>query len=269
MPDMGLLILALCSCFADAAASAPAARHAKSGIRLITWNIHACADAPVETIVAELRILKPDLLCLQEVEVDPRAENKLDQPAAIAKDLNLNHESAGTALPSRNEQRVAILSRWKLKDAVPLDASTGRVYGLTAIVDHPDGPIRVVCIHLTCTFEAKLDHVWRTTKARLAETADLLKRQKQWTEPLLLAGDFNAVPDMAEHQALLWRLSWAATDKPTYPSHRPAIQIDRVYAFGPLTLSTPEIPVSRASDHLPGHVDVTLSPPASAPAEAR
>lgn len=219
-------------------------------LRVVTWNIAGCALG-LDGIVEELRRQDADVICLQEAEKGTARLDGADQAAVIAGQLGLHHAAAGSAFKTGGEQREAILARWPLKQVKPLDAGSGRVYGLTATVARDGQPLRIVCIHFTCTFKPDPTHILRTCKARAAEAAHLANLVAKWTEPLIAAGDFNAVPGSADHAKIASRLPRATTTQPTYPARRPGIAIDHVYHSKDLTPARVEVIDSKASDHCP------------------
>ncbi len=240
-------------------ASAPAV------FRVVTWNVHGCTGS-LDEVVRELRRLEGDILCLQEAETPPAGSKQPDQPRVIAAGLGMHQYSAGSALPGGNEQRMAILSRAPLSTCRTLDAGTGRIYGVSAEVGG-DRPCRVFSIHLTSSYRVDPRHAMRTTAARLREAAHLARHVETCGRPCIVAGDFNAVPGMPEHEHLSNVLMRVTTTRPTCPSEAPMLSIDHIYCtpeMGPAHNWTVRTLIS---DHLPVVADFPASFSASPPAE--
>lgn len=168
-------------------------------MRLLTWNLW-WRFGPFEerqpAIEEVLRREDADILVLQEVRVtDGQAE-------ALRLALGLSAAVTTTGWEMGN----AILSRWPISDhgVVALPDGTGRPAhrrALFAIVDTPWGSWPVVCTHL--------DHRFDESAVRLHQVdaiADLVADLRSRSElPVLLGGDFNAVPDSDEIRRLTGR----------------------------------------------------------------
>lgn len=243
-----------------------AADHTDS-LRAVTWNVHGCS-AGVDGVVRELRQLDAAVICLQEAETPPRESGKTGQAEFIASKLGMQQFSAGSKLPNGNEQCMAILSRSAITRGERLDAGTGRIYGVTALVSCEGRAIRVVCVHLTSSYRADVRHAARTSAARVKEAKDLTDRLAKWTEPVVLAGDFNSVPGLPEHTLVEQRLARSSTTQPTCPSDGPLLSLDHIYHSRALTLRGSRVVKTSASDHLPVVAEFAWAGPASAPAPA-
>lgn len=116
--------------------------------------------------------------------------------------------------------------------------------GLAAVLDTPDGPLTVVCTHLSFVPGWNLRQLRRLTAA----VADL-------PEPLLLLGDLNlpgALPRLITGWQQLARV-------PTYPAWQPRVQLDHALArrpgWTPTAVEAVRLPLS---DHRALVVDTPL-----------
>lgn len=125
--------------------------------------------------------------------------------------------------------------------------------GLAAVLDTPEGPLTVVCTHLSFV------PGWNARQLRqlVAAVADL-------PEPLVLLGDLNlpgAVPRLITRWQQLARV-------PTYPAWQPRVQLDHALGRGtgwrPSAAEALRLPLS---DHCALVVDTPL--PAAAPSGQR
>lgn len=205
----------------------------------------------MDSVIEDLRALNADIICLQEAEAGTSHAGGADQAAYIARQLGMDCHSAGSAFPNGGEQRMAILSKDRLSDRATLDAGTGRIYGVTAVVQRADRSIRVVSVHLTSSFRADLKHVLRTSSARLKEAVDLTDRVNEWPDRRIVAGDFNSVAGMPAWNHLAKHLAAVPTTQPTYPSDGPLLAIDHILCSPDLRPTDSRVINTHASDHLP------------------
>jgi len=189
---------------------------ASEPLKVVSWNIHGCSSG-IEGVIKQLRRLHPDLVCLQEAEAS-EDQDGVRQPQAIAKALGMREYSAGSRLPNGHEQRMAILFRGQIAKPEPLNAGTGRIYGVTGLMRLNGAEIRVVCLHLTSSYQTEIRHLSKTTAARSEESKHLVKLLGQWSTPVIVAGDFNSMSGMLDHDAITGRLRATPTTRPTFPS---------------------------------------------------
>ena len=159
-------------------------------MKVATWNING-VKARLESALTYLRQENPDVICLQEIKsVD---ENF---PASAFEDLGYNVATHG----QKGFNGVAILSKQPLDEATPRlpgDENDEQARFIEATVSVPTGALKVASIYLpngnpigTEKFAYKL--AWMQ---RLAQHARSLLAQEM---PLVLAGDFNVIPEPAD-----------------------------------------------------------------------
>lgn len=238
----------------------PPSDAAPAVIRVVTWNIHGSAGG-LDNIIALLRDCRADIICLQEAHAPSGASGSaLNQPGEIATALGFHVYSAGSQLSEGVEQQMAILARWPLQQGEPLDAETGRIYGVTAVIETPAWSLRVFSLHLTSTYRAEVGHALQSSAARLAEASDLLRRVDAAAGPVIVAGDFNSWPGMPAYELLLKRLRTAAEPAPTFPNEQPVLQLDHILLDGLIEARAGEVIATPHSDHLPILAQVTPHP---------
>lgn len=156
-------------------------------MQIATWNING-VKARMETLLAWLKEASPDIACLQEIKsVD-------DQFPA------LEIEAAGYHVETHGQKGfngVAILSKSRPDEVIrglPGDPADEQARYMEAVFSTGSGVIRVASIYLpngnplgTEKFPYKL--AWMK---RLRERAESLL---QLEEPLVLAGDYNVIPE--------------------------------------------------------------------------
>ncbi|MEM9028601.1 MAG: exodeoxyribonuclease III [Pseudomonadota bacterium] len=162
-------------------------------LRIATWNINGI-KARLETVKTWLRETVPDVACLQEIKSVSEAF-----PATEFEDLGYNVAVCG----QKSFNGVAILSKHPIEDpltALPGDPDDVQARYLEATIATDDIAVRVASIYLpngnpitTDKFSYKLS--WMR---RLSERAtDLLG----WDMPVVLAGDYNVIPEPRDAKA--------------------------------------------------------------------
>lgn len=160
-------------------------------LTLNIWKDEGDLAARLETIVAECRLLQPDIICLQEVYADA----KIDAGEWLAHALGLTRVGVRAREKRRSgvlsSSGLALLSRLPLLAEENLDLPTSSADGgrkaLYGVFETASGPLRVVSLHLS--------HI-------KGEEGDFLRSQQSaavwswvsqgWDHPIILAGDFNA-----------------------------------------------------------------------------
>lgn len=235
-----------------AAASQPA--EANQPLRVMTWNLHAlgtpwlttrrCVDA----VVGVLRDTAPDVVGVQERPLGPLGRWRLRRVARRAglRVVVGGGASRTTALLVRADLPSDRVAAYRLPWELPRTrrgASTPRVLA-------GGEKVRVVVVHLG------LDAGERARHLRL-----LLDRIPR-TEPWVVLGDINELPDQPSWRTLLARglTDAAAYAGPTFPASAPAQRIDAVlvgYGLRVTAARVLDVPAARvASDHLPVVVDL-------------
>ncbi len=154
---------------------------------IATWNINSIRQR-LEHLTGYLREVEPDVLCLQEIKCQDDAF-----PRAAIEDCGYNVAVHG----QKTFNGVAILSKKPLEDiqtGLPGDDGDEQARYLEACVSTDQGVVRVASIYLpngnppdTEKYTYKL--AWMD---RLIERAKYLLSLE---EPLVLAGDYNVIPE--------------------------------------------------------------------------
>ena len=189
---------------------------------IATWNING-VKARLETALAWLDEAKPDVVCLQEIKSEDDSF-----PRGAFEALGYHVETHG----QKGFNGVAILSRTRLDDVqrrLPGDEEDLQARFLSARVARPEGStlpaVRVACLYLpngnplgSEKYPYKLAWMERlVAHARMALTRE---------EPLVLAGDYNVIPDGRD---LYSQAAWA-DDALYQPESRAALR--RLEALG-------------------------------------
>ena len=155
-------------------------------MRIATWNVNS-VNARLETVLGWFKSIAPEVACLQEIKcVDEKF------PTEAFERLGYNVAVHG----QKSYNGVALLSKTPLEDVrkgLPGDDTDEQARYLEAVISGPR-PVRVAAIYLpngnpidTEKFPYKLKWLERLT----SHARDLLALE----EPLVLAGDYNVIPE--------------------------------------------------------------------------
>jgi endonuclease/exonuclease/phosphatase family metal-dependent hydrolase len=249
----------------------------------MNWNIrHGLGnDRRVELgrIAWVIRESGVHIIALQEVDRGWARSGGIDQASALAGALGMDYAfGANLVLPDEGfgipaAYGTAILSVWPITSsanaALPAKHSSERRGLLTArIAHHTHGELVVACTHLHWGSNAIPEE---SIAERGEQVAAIIETLHPAPAPTLLMGDFNAVPDSPDLEALRapasrFRDAWELVhgDKPGYtiPVDHPTRRIDYMWLGEGVTCSSIAVLDSAdtrlASDHFPIVADVTL-----------
>ena len=156
-------------------------------MRIATFNVNSIAQR-VEPLKQWLKEREPDVVCLQELKCVDQAF-----PRGPFEDLGYNVATHG----QKTYNGVAILSKLKFDEVearLPGDKSDEQARYLEAVISVKGGVVRVASIYLpngNPIGTEKFDYKLRWME-RLEERAKELLADER---PVILAGDFNVVPE--------------------------------------------------------------------------
>ncbi|MEM0963794.1 MAG: endonuclease/exonuclease/phosphatase family protein [Bacteroidota bacterium] len=227
---------------------------------MASYNVHrwtgvrggrAYAPEKVQRVLGELNA---DVLALQEVL---RPFERPDPLAAIAHDLGFHLAFVVTRHHKRGELGNAVLSRWPLSGAVVIDLTFGRLERRAALAVQISSATRRLQVAAT--------HLALVDRTRKRQVSALLDHPQLGGGPVVLMGDMNAwrrtqaSRQLDDHFERHHNQNWP----PSYPSVRPVLALDRLYAKGArvVQLAThASDSARRASDHLPIVATLELNP---------
>jgi len=242
-------------------------------IRVMSYNIQY-GGGNLDGTAEAIRALAPEIVALQEVDVHwADRSNFVDQASVLGERLRMHVRFARIyRLPSANgsspprEFGVALLSkypilRWRNDSLTRLSTQEtnpvpARMPGLLEVhIDVRGTPVRVFNTHLDYRADPSI---------RQQQIAEMLVHIGELASPTLVFGDMNTTPDAPELQPLFRQLrdAWPATNGAglTYPADQPTKRIDYVLLSPHFRVRSASVPLTRASDHRPVMVDLTLSP---------
>jgi exodeoxyribonuclease-3 len=155
-------------------------------VRIATWNVNSVRQR-TEHLLRYLREQEPDILCLQEIKCVEDAFPRLEVEAA-----GYNVAAHG----QKTFNGAAILSKRPIEvvRGLPGDEEDAQARYIEAIVPHGGGIVRVASIYLPNGNPASTDKyayklAWMDRL--IAHAKNLLRLE----EPLVLAGDYNVIPE--------------------------------------------------------------------------
>ena len=244
--------------------------------RILTYNVHRClgVDGRLSPgrIAEVIAACEPDIVALQELDVGRARTGGVDQARVIADELrmHLHFHPALRVMEEFYGDAILTTRPCKLVKAEALPTWTGRSFveprgALWACINVGGSEIQVINTHLGLR-----------GPERLRQIDDLLG--PHWLghsacrEPVIIAGDFNAIPRSRVYRRLSARLCdvqmsvRSHRQQPTYPSRAPILRLDHVFvsrSIEVIRVETIRTPLARkASDHLPLLVEFRVRPAA-------
>lgn len=265
-------------------------------LKLVSWNLQFCAgrsglffyekgDRVIATerevsdtlaeVIATLRAIDADIVVLQEVDVCSDRSQRIDELAAITAALAMPtwtstpyHRVPYVPVPFRRpmgrvDTRLAVLSKWQIGAATryplpfmredPLRRALNlRRAVLETRIAGESGSIAVLNTHLSA-FSGGDGTVGR----QLAEVAKICRAIDGERVPMVLAGDFNALPPGDDHRRL-GEYAWEYADPapplaglyedwtPGVPAAAAIADVERFGTYVPIGRSVPD----RVIDHV-------------------
>ncbi|GAB3987726.1 hypothetical protein GCM10028807_08790 [Spirosoma daeguense] len=232
----------------------------------MTYNIHHCnppsagTNIEIDAIARVISKEKPDLVALQEVDVNTERSGKgVDQAKELARLTGMHYFFSKAIDHQGGDYGVAVLSRFPILESIrytlPVDpAIGGEIRTIAAItVDVAKGKkITFASTHL----DLKEDN-------RVIQSELIVKHFGDSKTPMILAGDFNALPDSKVIQYFDKMFTRSCQECGfTIPVKNPNRTIDFImYKSGSTfsNVSTRVIDEQYASDHLPVVADLTMN----------
>jgi endonuclease/exonuclease/phosphatase family metal-dependent hydrolase len=241
-------------------------------LRIMSYNVHSCVGMDgkldAERIARVIARARPDVVALQELDVGRARSHGMDQAHLIARYLemefhfhpamHLEEERYGDAILTHLPQRLVKAG------ALPGLAGKPRLEprgALWVAIDLHGKEVQIINTHLGLYPRERMVQV----EALLG--SDWLANE-QCHEPLILCGDFNALPSSPVCRRLSGQLRDVQTEaqhhrpKGTFSGRFPKVRIDHIFISPGLEVTGIEVPASElartASDHLPLIAEVRI-----------
>ncbi len=231
----------------------------------MTYNVHSCIG--MDGKVSPLRIAEviahynPDVVALQELDAGLSRTDLVDQAHLIAKSLEMSYHFHSSIQVEEGEYGNAVLSRFPMRlvkgEALPthpINRNLERRGAVWAEVAFKGIKLQVLATHLG------LNRRERMCQANALTGPDWLGHP-DCRAPLVLCGDFNALPGSFVYRHFIRRLNDAHRTgrgqrlKGTWPVRLPLMRLDYLFLSPDIKvrrISAPRTPQTMvASDHLP------------------
>ena len=222
-------------------------------LRVASYNLRALQD-DVAALARTVRVIDPDVLCLQEVPwIGPTNHRIADFAQRCGLVWSGRSQRAGqTSVLTNQRTHVLSVTHHRLPTRSWRDR---RGFAVTRVAPFGRTSVSIASVHLSLDADERLAHA-RQIMERLAAVPG----------PALLAGDLNEHSDGAAWQLFGSSMRPISPLVPTYPSASPDRVLDVVFATPDVTvLPHREVPwvwedLKAATDHRPVWVDIETSP---------
>jgi endonuclease/exonuclease/phosphatase family metal-dependent hydrolase len=245
---------------------------ARTELRLMTYNVHGCdgMDGRVSPrrVARVIRGQMPDIVALQEVDFGRRRSRAEDQASIIARELGMHVVFCPTVTRGDEHYGHALLSRYPIeivkRARLPHDPASWWQEPRSAMwarVDVAGQTINVITTHLGLGPRERVLQV----KALLGD---------EWIggiaaeEPVIICGDFNALPGSAPYRLAASRLRDVQSGRDghrpfaTFSSSQPLVRLDHIFVsahFERQRVMVVRNDLTRiSSDHLPLVADLRV-----------
>ncbi len=232
-------------------------------LRLTSYNIRhgrgMDGRIDLERTAGVLTDTQPDLVAVQEVDVQTRRSEGVDQAAALGKLTGLHHAFGKAIDFAGGQYGNAVLSRFEIVQVenLPLPGTPGEEARAALFVTvNPEGldaPLTFISMHL--------HH--RLQEDRIAQIEAIIAKAKTLGHPAVLVGDLNAQPGSKEYERVTSFFTDLVPDdrQGTYSSTEPQRRIDYLLFHPGERFELVEyrvIPEEVASDHRPLRMTVRV-----------
>jgi len=232
-------------------------------IKVMTYNIHHCNPPSagdkidLDAIAKVIRKENPDFVALQEVDVNTERSGKgMNQAKELAKRTGMNYFFSKAIDHQGGDYGVAVLSRFPILD------STRFILPVDPVIKGETRTIAAITVEISkgkkIVFAST--HLDLKEQNRLTQAELIVKHFESSQWPVIIGGDFNAVPESKVIQYLDQNYTRSCkTCAFTIPVSKPDRAIDFVFYKNDdkvQSLSTSVIDEQYASDHLPVVVEL-------------
>ena len=242
-------------------------------IRFMTYNIQHGMDharymedrshvIDLGLVADVIRRYQPDVVGLNEVRDRGVHPEYREQTKTIADQLGYEHYYFAKAIDINGEGPYgnAVLSKYPMRRAWtvpipdPVYKTGGRGFETRCILK--------VAFDVPARFDVLISHFGLNPSEQRNAVSMLLQLTESRTAPTVFMGDLNMEPDDPTMQpifrAFLDTAAALPPDVKSFPSERPTIKIDYVFATDEFQIAAAELPEVVASDHCPYIADLNL-----------
>ncbi len=225
MRQLFYLLITACSILSTGIASAKESAEAHT-LKVVSYNIRHGEGMDdkidLKRIADHISQTSPDLVVLQEVDKNCTRSGNQDLAKELGGLLKMDHRFGKFMDLQGGEYGMAVLSRLPIKETIahplPKGAEPRCALEVKVELDGLSVPVSLLCIH----------NDWTNEKIRTKQVTALMKALKNYSNPIILAGDFNGQRS-DDSIKLLEEDGWKILDKggkKTFPSYKPRVEID-------------------------------------------
>ncbi|HQB42381.1 MAG TPA: endonuclease/exonuclease/phosphatase family protein [Polyangiaceae bacterium] len=217
------------------------------GLRFMTFNIQHGANASLDAIAEAIRNENPDIVGLQEVDVDAQRSGHVDQPRVLSQRTGMAAAfQFSLTFSSGGYYGLAVLSRFPIvSTSKRLLSSTGEqriLMRVDVLTEHALLPVGVT-------------HLGLTASERKTQVSEILEDLGSEGFAVLM-GDMNAQPGDEEMKSLASAMNDAWLESSgqgfTFPVDTPTKRIDYIFLGNNWPSPTQaHVPTTKTSDHRP------------------
>lgn len=238
-------------------------------IKLMTYNIQIGENVSrtgidLNRTAAAIARTNPDVVSLNEVDVNANRSGKIDMPQILGQRLNMQYTFGMASLREPGEYGNAILSKLPLNqlEVFPIPSTPDESRSATIALIGGETPFYLITTH----FSYQGDEATEAIRVQAAEAITALLIEKGYT-PAVLMGDLNTAPDGSVIQKLRdlgWKIANDANPElKTFPADNPQELLDYIAVYpadcaefsGYRVVNEPE-----ASDHRPVYTEIKFIP---------
>lgn len=196
-------------------------------LRILAYNIKHGEGMDgvidLERAARVIRELDPDIVALQEIDSVVERTSGVDQASRLGELTGMYSVFGAFFDYQGGRYGMALLSKFPIKSYANhwLPEGTEPRTGLAARIQLGESGQEIIVVGI---------HLYRTPEQRLAQASGLVDIYRDETTPVIMAGDFNSLPD-SEVLTLLkqyWHVPDKGEDRLTYPSDVPLREIDYI-----------------------------------------
>ena len=201
-------------------------------LKVLTYNIHHGENMKqvldLQGIANVILATNPDLVALQEVDSSTSRTSQSDQLKELASITGMYTYFVKAMDFDGGGYGTGILSRYPIDNSItlPLPSAKGnepRAAGIVTIKLPGDSTLRFVTTHLDAGKQAT---------DRIAQANALAEYFRETATPVIMAGDFNALPASKEVTVLKQVFTDATSQLgPTFPADSPKVKLDYIMVF--------------------------------------
>lgn len=238
-------------------------------IKLMTYNIQIGKNVSrtgidLNRTAAAIARTNPDVVSLNEVDVNAARSGKIDMPQVLGQLLNMQYTFGMASLREPGEYGNAILSKLPMTrlEVFPIPSTPDESRSATIALIDGETPFYLITTH----FSYQGDEATEAIRVQAAEAITAMLIEKGYT-PAVLMGDLNTAPDGSVIQKLR-DLGWeiandADPEQKTFPADNPQELLDYIAVYPAdcaefssyRVINEPE-----ASDHRPVYAEIKFIP---------